>query len=288
MGNQKGASGRPDGSMTTTRASFRNYLDLSEYVYSPQPSATSNPFPKLNPLSTIAKHTVSAGKRKFTGEASPRFPKRHQTISTCYAPPSQYAHLPELQDVLAPNLICMFIGLNPGLQTAVSGHAYAHPSNLFWKLLHSSGCTPRRCHSTEDVDLPRLYALGFTNIVSRPTRNGSELKMTDIDAGVQVLEEKTRRFKPEAVCIVGKSIWDSIQRTRHGKSAINKNFKYGWQDEIECMGREKNEGLSWKGAKVFVACSTSGLAASLKPAQKEAIWRELGVWVKERRAQRKE
>jgi hypothetical protein len=42
----------------------------------------------------------------------------------------------------------------------------------------------------------------------------------------------------------------------------------------------------WEGAKVFVACSTSGLAASLLPAEKEKIWRELGVWVEKRREER--
>ena len=30
--------------------------------------------------------------------------------------------------------------------------------------------------------------------------------------------------------------------------------------------------------------STSGLAASLKPAEKEAIWRPFGEWVQQRRA----
>jgi hypothetical protein len=49
------------------------------------------------------------------------------------------------------------------------------------------------------------------------------------------------------------------------------------------MGREVG---GWEGAKVFVACSTSGLAASLLPAEKEKIWRELGVWVEKRREER--
>jgi hypothetical protein len=42
----------------------------------------------------------------------------------------------------------------------------------------------------------------------------------------------------------------------------------------------------WKGARIFVATSTSGLAASLRPAEKEAIWKELGDWVVERRKER--
>jgi len=187
--------------------------------------------------------------------------------------------------VLAPNLICVFIGLNPGIATATQGHAYAHPSNLFWKLLHSSGCTTRRCAPEEDGDLPRLFSLGNTNIVARPTRNGSELSKEEMDASVHILEEKIRKYKPEAVCIVGKSIWESIWRVKHGRKIKKEEFRYGWQDEEDNMGNIDVE-EKWEGAKVFVACSTSGLAASLLPAEKEKIWKELGVWVEQRRTER--
>ncbi|KAK0118058.1 hypothetical protein ONS95_012367 [Cadophora gregata] len=172
-------------------------------------------------------------------------------------------------------------------KTARSGHAYAHPSNLFWKLLHSSGCTPRRCSPSEDGDLPRLFSLGNTNIVARPTRNGSELSKGEMDSSVAVLEEKIRKCRPEAVCIVGKSIWESIWRVKRGRKIKKEEFRYGWQDECDNMGAVDGEdGNGWEGAKVFVACSTSGLAANLRPAEKEVIWKELGVWVERRRKER--
>jgi len=177
----------------------------------------------------------------------------------------------------------LFVGLNPGVQTARTGHAYAHPSNLFWKLLFSSGITPRPCRADEDRQMPALYALGNTNIVARPSRNGSELSKQEMDDGVAALEDKARKWRPECMCIVGKSIWESIWRVRHGGSKVGGAFKYGWQDESENMGVIDGE---WSGAKVFVATSTSGLAASLSPAEKQAIWNELGSWVKKRRAER--
>lgn len=130
--------------------------------------------------------------------------------------------------------------------------------------------------------MPELYSLGLTNIVARPTRNGSELSKAEMDDGVALLEDKARRFRPESMCIVGKSIWESIWRVRHG-SNVGKKFKYGWQDEEENMGVVEGE---WSGARVFVASSTSGLAASLGPAEKERIWGELGAWVMMRRAER--
>jgi hypothetical protein len=56
------------------------------------------------------------------------------------------------------------------------------------------------------------------------------------------------------------------------------------------MGKSKDgekqkdaNGDLWHGAKVFVTTSTSGLAASLKPAEKEAIWKPFGEWVQKRR-----
>lgn len=147
----------------------------------------------------------------------------------------------------------------------------------------------------EDRSLPDLYRLGNTNIVARPTRNGAELSKEEMDGSVQALEEKMRQCKPEAVCIVGKSIWESIWRVRHGRAIKKEEFRYGWQDESEVIGKPKGvkdeegiEGGTWKGAKVFVATSTSGLAATPTQAEKETIWRELGVWAEKRRAEKAE
>ena len=127
--------------------------------------------------------------------------------------------------------------------------------------------------------------MGNTNIVARPTRNGSELSKAEMDASVHVLENKIRKYKPEVVCIVGKSIWESIWRVRHGKAIKKDEFRYGWQDDKESMGVDNGD---WKGSNVFVATSTSGLAASLLPAEKERIWRELGLWVEQRRTEKAE
>ncbi|KAK0734215.1 uracil-DNA glycosylase-like protein, partial [Lasiosphaeria miniovina] len=235
-----------------------------------------------------------------------RTPSTVSSSSSKYASPSTYSHLPLLPDALAPHLLVLFIGLNPGLETARSGHAYAHPTNLFWRLLHHSGTTPVLCAPTEDRSLPARFALGLTNIVARPSRNGAELSRGEMDAGVAALEAKARRWRPEAVCVVGKSIWESLWRVRHGGRGIKKDeFRYGWQDEGENMGvaaaaaaaaagdggREEDvEGVDyarpWNGAMVFVAPSTSGLAATMKLAEKEEVWRGLGEWVVKRRAER--
>nr|OQO19753.1 hypothetical protein B0A51_11824 [Rachicladosporium sp. CCFEE 5018] len=193
---------------------------------------------------------------------SPSPAKKRRTPSK-YTGPEAFEHLSPLNDTLAPNLICIFVGTNPGIRTAEAGHAYAHPSNMFWKLLHSSGCTPVRLKPEQDVDLPRLLA-----------------KL--MSAGTPILEEKIRNFRPEAVCIVGKGIWEAIWRWRYKRELKKGEFEYGWQADSERMG--VCEG--WEGARVFVSSSTSGLSASTKPAEKEAIWKPFGKWVKQRRRER--
>ncbi|KAK1829223.1 G/U mismatch-specific uracil DNA glycosylase [Podospora conica] len=261
-------------------------------------SAPISPNPPKRPGTT----PTPTPKRPFPSPSpSPTKRPRTTTTPTRYAPPSLYAHLgaSPLPDALAPNLLVLFVGLNPGLLTARSGHAYAHPTNLFWRLLYSSGVTPRLCAPVEDRELPRLYSLGLTNIVARPSRNGAELSKAEMDAGVAGLEAKVRAWRPEVVCVVGKSIWEAVWRVRRGRGMRKGEFRYGWQEEGERMGvvgvgdREGvaegvvDAGEGWKGARVFVASSTSGLAATLKPKEKEEIWNELGEWVVRRREERK-
>ncbi|KAL8833075.1 MAG: hypothetical protein Q9176_008101 [Flavoplaca citrina] len=226
-----------------------------------------------------------------------------------YTSPSSYDHLPPLPDTIIPNLLCLFVGLNPGIQTATKGHPYAHPTNLYWPLLHASGLTPdRRLAPSEYVSLPEKYSLGNTNIVSRATKDGSELSKAEMVVGAGVLDEKVREWKPEAVCLVGKSIWEAVWKWKHKRGIRKEEFKYGFQNETENMGRnnkdvgffdgakkgsknqdgEDGKGRGWDGARVFVATSTSGLAAGLSRKEKEDIWAELGGWVKKRREERKQ
>ncbi|KAL6705952.1 uracil DNA N-glycosylase Thp1 [Coniothyrium glycines] len=219
-------------------------------------------------------------------------PKKKRKPSK-YADPAKYAHLKPLVDILEPNLIGVFVGTNPGVSTATQGHAYAHPSNLFWKLLHSSGLTDQRLKPEQDRSLPYLYCLGNTNIVERPSKDAAELSREEMVAGTARLDEKFLKYKPEAVCIVGKGIWEAIWRYRYGRGMKKDEFKFGWQDEKDNMGRSADGeeeadawGNVWKGSKVFVTTSTSGLAASLKPAEKEAIWKPFGEWVQQRRQER--
>ncbi|CAI9634775.1 unnamed protein product [Alternaria burnsii] len=252
---------------TPPSASFKN--KLKRYQYTETRTMQDTPLLSASPTKSRKRsRTTATTAVKSFPESSAR-PKKKRMPSR-YADPSKYAHLSPLVDILQPNLICVFVGTNPGVQTAAAGHAYAHPSNLFWKLLHSSGLTDRRLKPEEDRSLPDLYCMGNTNIVERPSKDAAELSKEETAAGTAKLDAKFLKYKPEA-----------------------KDFKYGWQDEEHNMGKSRDDkeerntnGNVWKGSRVFVTTSTSGLAASLKPAEKEAIWKPFGEWVQKRRAER--
>ncbi|CAI6339442.1 unnamed protein product [Periconia digitata] len=279
--------------------SFRDQLSKFQYTStsSSLPTDDSNPrrTSKRIRITKTTDATTTPLSASSSPTTSPRPPKRNQKSKpkatrqpSKYAPPTKYAHLTPLTDILTPNLICIFVGTNPGIQTATKGHAYAHPSNHFWKLLHASGLTDRRLLPEEDNTLPAKYCMGNTNIVARPSSNAAELSKHEMAAGTQVLEEKFQRYRPEAVCIVGKGIWEAIWRWRFGKNPTKDEFRYGWQDAEHNMGKsvEGDEDGKWEGARVFVTTSTSGLAAGLSMAQKEEIWRPFGEWVERRRRER--
>ncbi|KAF3278274.1 hypothetical protein TWF970_004720 [Orbilia oligospora] len=213
--------------------------------------------------------TRTSTKRKYTdvlsykAGAAPGGPKKK---SSSYAPPSKYAHLKGVPDQLGENMYCMLIGLNPGIATSQAGHCYANPSNLFWRMLHQGGLTTRQ--------------------FGRPTASQAELSLEEMDEGVADLERKCRRYRPESVCLIGKAIWESVFRAKHGRKMTKTEFKFGWQHEKENMGVDKKNG--YPGARVYVVVSTSGLAAGYSLDYKLQLWKELGSWINERRAERLE
>lgn len=107
-----------------------------------------------------------------------------------------------LQDVLAPGLDVVFVGINPGRYSGAAGHHFAGPNNRFWKALHGSGFTDRLLDSSEDVDLSR-HGLGVTNFVPRTTASAAELTKDELRAGAVALTEKLERFRPRCVAFLG-------------------------------------------------------------------------------------
>ena len=160
------------------------------------------------------------------------------------------------------------------MATAIAQHAFAGPNNKFWPLLYTSGITTLRHTFEIDKSLPELYNVGITNLIPRPTRCASELSKAEMLANVDVVEEKVRTYKPRAVCVVGKGIWDTFYERRHGGKKVGKEFKFGWQPERLGISND------WGGARCFVTPSTSGRVAAYSREFQEILWKDLGNWVK--------
>jgi len=105
-------------------------------------------------------------------------------------------------DVLAPGLRVVFVGINPGLYSAATGHHFARPGNRFWKALHAAGFTPRVLRPEEDGDLPAL-GIGITNIVRRASAGAADLSQDELRAGGRTLGRKLRRVRPGFVAFLG-------------------------------------------------------------------------------------
>lgn len=112
----------------------------------------------------------------------------------------------EIGDIIANNLKILFIGFNPGLRSAQTGHHFAGPSNRFWKLLFAAGLTPYLFKPEEDRLLLQC-GLGITNIVSRPSREAAELTKEEYRAGAAELRAKLALVRPQIACYEGIGVY---------------------------------------------------------------------------------
>ncbi|WP_112245559.1 G/U mismatch-specific DNA glycosylase [Kribbella monticola] len=110
--------------------------------------------------------------------------------------------MPQLPDLIAPNLRVLFCGINPGLVSAATGHHFARPGNRFWPALQLAGFTPRIFRPDEQAELLDL-GLGITNVVDRPSAKADELSKAEFRAGGEKLVEKVLEYEPQWLAVVG-------------------------------------------------------------------------------------
>ncbi len=111
-----------------------------------------------------------------------------------------------LPDLLRPGLLLVFVGLNPSEYSAREGHYFANPRNRFWPAFNRSRLQPpafgRDCAPSDDASLLD-HGIGFTDVVKRPTPQGSGLKAADYRRWAPVLREKLLHHQPALVCFHG-------------------------------------------------------------------------------------
>jgi TDG/mug DNA glycosylase family protein len=126
--------------------------------------------------------------------------------------------LPPLRDRIRPGVRVLFVGINPGIRSSLTGHHFAGFSNRFWKLLFESRLVPDRITYEDDDRLPE-WGYGITNIVPRPTPGIDTLKPDEYVAGRSRLRAKVRRHRPAVVALVGVTVFRAMFPERKGKVA---------------------------------------------------------------------
>jgi len=111
-----------------------------------------------------------------------------------------------VKDVIAPSLLVLFCGINPGLYTAAVGHHFARPGNRFWPALHAAGFTDRLLSPFEERELLK-GGYGVTNIVMRASATADHLSNEELVAGGKRLRAKVRRYKPRFLAVLGLSAY---------------------------------------------------------------------------------
>lgn len=144
-----------------------------------------------------------------------------------------------IPDLIGDDCKLLFVGINPGLQTALTGIHFAHPSNRFWPALEKAGLidwTPNVSPQTPAVgvdidvrprtavpqtplidwpfdidvgmtdiqrdDLTRI-GIGITNLVERATARAAELRRDELRAGGRRLMSLVERLRPVVVAVAG-------------------------------------------------------------------------------------
>lgn len=167
-----------------------------------------------------------------------------------------------LPDLLRPGLDLVFVGINPGEESARRGHYYAHPGNGFWPALSASGLTPRTVTAEDDRWLLAEAGIGFTDVVKRVVTDSTAVTDAELRASLPAFRGRIHYARPQVVCFTSARAFDMCF------PAVRTSNGWGRQDAA--IGD----------AEVWVMPSTSGLAAGLRP-QMRAVLADLAAELRE-------
>lgn len=156
-------------------------------------------------------------------------------------------------DVARPGMRVLFVGINPGIQTARARRHFANPRNAFWGALHEGGLTPRRVDPSEQERLLET-GMGITNAVTRATPGSADVTAEDVRRGRERLRALVEDLRPAWLAFVGKEAY----RMATGGPAPG-----------------HGEAAPFAGSRTFVLPSTSPRNAHLAPEEKTAWFRAL-------------
>jgi double-stranded uracil-DNA glycosylase len=191
-----------------------------------------------------------------------------------------------LNDRIEPGVRVLFVGINPGVRSALTGHHFAGYSNRFWKLLWDARLVPQPITWMDDDRLSE-WGYGVTNLIARPSPGIDDLRPSEYTEGWETLERKIDTFRPEIVAFVGVTLYRAIlplvdapakeRRPRGGTPAPAKGVRsvVGLQPTVI------------HGARVFVLPNPSGRNANFSYAEMLDAFRGLKRALAVRRPRRR-
>ena len=171
-----------------------------------------------------------------------------------------------LNDRIAPGVRVLFVGINPGVRSAVTGHHFAGYSNRFWKLLWEARLVPEPITYVDDVRLPD-WGYGITNLIARPSPGIDDLRPEEYVEGWKRLSRKIRRYRPKVVALVGVTLYRAILPLVDPTSKKNVTIACGLQ------------AMEIDGARVCVVPNPSGRNANFSYEEMVAAYRTLASFV---------
>ncbi|MDE0308483.1 MAG: mismatch-specific DNA-glycosylase [Acidiferrobacterales bacterium] len=142
-----------------------------------------------------------------------------------FNPANKENHL--LPDVLEHGLTTVFCGRAPSPESRRRGAYYAHPTNMFWKILAETGLTDRCLKPEEFRELPR-FGIGLTDL--NKFEFGSDHELTGEGDNPIEVYEKVVYYRPKILAFTGKNNGSMFLASVFGRSR-SRPVSCGEQDD---------------------------------------------------------
>src|SRR5262245_17368758 len=176
-----------------------------------------------------------------------------------------------LRDRIEPGVRVLFVGINPGVRSALTGHHFAGFSNRFWRLLSDSGLVPERLTFEDDDRLPG-WGFGITNVVPRATPGIDSLRPEEYRDGTRTLLRKVNRFRPGVLALVGVTVWRAVLEGAGAEAARTRPVLLGLQ-RPEALDDGVKRRIPAE-TRIFVLPNPSGRNANYSYAEMLKVFKE--------------
>jgi double-stranded uracil-DNA glycosylase len=177
-----------------------------------------------------------------------------------------------LRDRIGRGVRVLFVGINPGVRSALTGHHFAGFSNRFWRLLYDSRLVPEPVTYEDDDRLPEL-GFGITNVVPRATPGIDSLRPEEYLDGTRTLLRKVNRHRPAVLALIGVTVWRAVLEGAGAPAARTRPVVLGLQPR-EALDPSVARRIP-PDTRIFVLPNPSGRNANYSYAQMLKVFKEL-------------